>query len=135
MEIEEKEILNIIDRVPVKVHDHALKLIDAGVSKKTIVSKLISKHDLSEDDAVELYETLKKEYFQALKEQADKDVLYGTLWCAGGIIATVADIGFIFWGAIVFGGYQLIKGLANQAKYKSTSSSKIKDTEVLDSVS
>ena len=65
----------------------------------------------------------------------DKDVLYGALWCAGGIIATVADIGFIFWGAIVFGGYQLIKGLANQAKYKSTSSSKIKDTEVLDSVS
>jgi len=62
MEIEEKEILNIIDRVPVKVHDHALKLIDAGVSKKTIVSKLISKHNLSEDDAVELYETLKKEY-------------------------------------------------------------------------
>tara|TARA_B100000401_G_C52712904_1_gene674737 strand:- start:351 stop:758 length:408 start_codon:yes stop_codon:yes gene_type:complete len=135
METEEKEILNIIDRVPVKVHDHALKLIDAGVSKKTIVSKLISKYDLSEDDAIELHATLKKEYFQALKEQADKDVLYGALWCAGGIIATVADIGLIFWGAIVFGGYQLIKGLSNQAKYKSTSSSKIKDTEVLDSVS
>ena len=131
----EEELKNIIDRVPVKVHNHAIKMIDAGVSRKTIVSKLVSKHNLSQDDAIELHSTLKNEYFQALKEQADKDVLYGALWCVGGIIATVANIGFIFWGAILFGGYQLIKGLVNQSKYKSSSSSKIKDTEVLDSVS
>lgn len=40
-------------------------------------------------------------------------MIYGALWCIGGIIATVADIGFIFWGAIVFGAVQFIKGAIN----------------------
>jgi hypothetical protein len=44
-------------------------------------------------------------------ESAKKDILYGALWCIGGIVATAADIGYIFWGAILFGGFQLIKGL------------------------
>jgi hypothetical protein len=47
------------------------------------------------------------------KEGANKDMLYGALWCFGGIIATVADFGFIFWGAIVFGAIQFIKGATN----------------------
>lgn len=46
-------------------------------------------------------------------EAARNDVLWGAVWCMGGIIATAADIGYIFWGAIVFGGYQLIKGISN----------------------
>ncbi len=44
-------------------------------------------------------------------ESAQKDMLYGALWCIGGIVATVADFGYIFWGAIVFGGIQFFKGL------------------------
>ena len=47
------------------------------------------------------------------KEGANKDMLYGALWCIGGIVATVADFGFIFWGAIVFGAIQFIKGATN----------------------
>ncbi len=38
------------------------------------------------------------EYIQAKKQQAKSDMLFGSLWCIGGIIATAADIGFIFWG-------------------------------------
>jgi hypothetical protein len=49
----------------------------------------------------------------AKNSRAKKDVLYGALWCGGGIIFTVADTGFIFWGAIVFGGIQLVRGLMN----------------------
>ncbi len=49
----------------------------------------------------------------AKKEKAQKDMLFGGLWCVGGIVATVADIGYIFWGAIVFGGIQFFRGLAN----------------------
>lgn len=47
------------------------------------------------------------------KENANKDMLYGGLWCVGGIIGTMANIGFIFWGAIVFGAVQFIKGVSN----------------------
>ncbi|MES2288077.1 MAG: hypothetical protein V4547_20490 [Bacteroidota bacterium] len=47
------------------------------------------------------------------KEKAKRDMLFGALWCIGGIIATSAHIGFIFWGAIVFGGIQFFRGLIN----------------------
>lgn len=44
---------------------------------------------------------------------ANKDMLWGAVWCVGGIIGTVADTGYIFWGAIVFGAIQFFKGLSN----------------------
>jgi hypothetical protein len=49
----------------------------------------------------------------AKKERANKDMLYGALWCIGGIVATVADFGYIFWGAIIFGAIQFLKGAFN----------------------
>ncbi len=47
------------------------------------------------------------------KKNANNNMMYGALWCIGGIIATVADIGAVFWGAIVFGGIQFMKGAAD----------------------
>ena len=52
-------------------------------------------------------------YEEERKKQANKDMMYGALWCVGGLVATMADIGAIFWGAIVFGGIQFFKGLIN----------------------
>lgn len=40
-------------------------------------------------------------------------MLYGALWCVGGLALTLANVGFIFWGAIIFGGVQFFKGVAN----------------------
>lgn len=54
-------------------------------------------------------------YDEARKKQANKDMLYGALWCVGGIIASSANIGAIFWGAIVFGAIQFFKGLINSS--------------------
>ncbi|MEL6559850.1 MAG: hypothetical protein AAFQ94_16795 [Bacteroidota bacterium] len=45
-------------------------------------------------------------------ESGVKDMVIGGLFCVGGIIATAAEIGYIFWGAIVFGGIQFIRGLS-----------------------
>lgn len=47
---------------------------------------------------------------EAVKERGNKDMLYGGLWFVGGVVATVAEIGYIFWGAIVFGAIQFIQG-------------------------
>jgi hypothetical protein len=41
-----------------------------------------------------------------------QDMIFGALWCVGGIIATLADIGYNFWGAIVFGAIQFFRGLS-----------------------
>lgn len=49
----------------------------------------------------------------ARRKKANSDMLYGALWCVGGIVATAANIGFIFWGAILFGGIQFFRGLTN----------------------
>lgn len=44
---------------------------------------------------------------------AQKDIIWGLVWCVGGLVATMADVGYIFWGAIVFGAIQFFKGLSN----------------------
>lgn len=59
------------------------------------------------------FEELEYQRAQEKKAHARKDMIYGALWCVGGTIFTVADTGFIFWGAILFGGIQFFKGLAN----------------------
>jgi len=47
------------------------------------------------------------------RAKAKKGMLYGALWCIGGTVLTMAHIGFIFWGAIVFGAIQFFKRVAN----------------------
>jgi hypothetical protein len=47
------------------------------------------------------------------KEKAKKDMLYGGLWAVGGTVATLSNIGYIFWGAILFGAIQFIRGAIN----------------------
>lgn len=40
-----------------------------------------------------------------------KDVVVGGIFFVGGTIATIADTGYIFWGAIIFGGIQFFRGI------------------------
>lgn len=54
-------------------------------------------------------------------EQASHDILFGSLWLIGGLFITIftyttAGSGgsyVVTWGAIIFGGAQLIRGLVN----------------------
>ncbi len=47
-------------------------------------------------------------------KKANSDILWGAIWCVGGLIGTFANIGYVFWGAIIFGGIQLFRGLGNK---------------------
>lgn len=87
-------------------------LVNQNKSSDEVKNALIEK-GLSQDAAYTIVSNLEDEIRKAKKERASKDILFGALWCIGGIIATVANIGFIFWGAILFGGIQLVKGLVN----------------------
>jgi homoaconitase/3-isopropylmalate dehydratase large subunit len=40
-----------------------------------------------------------------------KNVIIGGLFFAGGLVATFANFGFIFWGLIIFGGIQMVRGI------------------------
>lgn len=56
---------------------------------------------------------------QPTKASARKNMIYGALWCIGGIVVTVATYSaasgggtyIVAWGAILFGGLQLLSGI------------------------
>lgn len=87
-------------------------LVNDKKSSKDVQVALVGK-GLSESAAFTIVHNLEVEIKNAKKEAGRKDMLYGALWCIGGTVATIANIGFIFWGAILFGGIQFIKGAAN----------------------
>lgn len=75
------------------------------------VKDALLKKNVEEVLADEIVSNLEKEFRAMRSEEANKKMVYGILFCAGGIIATAANVGYIFWGAIVFGAIQFFKGL------------------------
>jgi hypothetical protein len=87
-------------------------LLNDKKTSKDVQLALVEK-GLSESAAFTIIHNLEVEIKNAKRESGRKDMIYGALWCVGGTVATVANIGFIFWGAILFGGFQFIKGAIN----------------------
>ena len=82
-------------------------------SDKSIIRKLLKK-GYDETKAIQMISEARKLYTgYTLKKKAQRDILFGSLWIAGGIIGTLANIGLIFWGAILFGFMQCSKGIFN----------------------
>jgi hypothetical protein len=98
-----------------EIYEYAANLMVNGNKNSHQVINALMEQGLSRDAAAVVVENLQKQISSTKKEGATKDMIYGALWCVGGIVATAADIGFIFWGAIVFGAVQFIKGLINSA--------------------
>lgn len=95
------------------LYQYAANLLVNGKKKGAEVERLLMLKGLDADSASTIVRELEGPIREAKKAQAKKDMLHGGLWCVGGLALTLADIGFIFWGAIVFGGYQFIKGVVN----------------------
>jgi len=78
---------------------------------------LLIEEGLDPDLAASIVEKIEMQIHDLQQEhahaQAKKDMLYGALWCIGGTVLTLSNIGFIFWGAILFGGIQFFRGLIN----------------------
>ena len=95
------------------LYHYAANLLANGNESGTEVERLLMLKGLEAESATNVVRELEEPIREAKKAQAKKDMLHGGLWCIGGIALTVADIGFVFWGAILFGGVQFIKGLTN----------------------
>lgn len=87
-------------------------LINQGRDAYDVRNALIEQ-GVNSDTAYTIVDDIENQVTDAKKARAKKDMLYGALWCIGGIAATAANIGFIFWGAIVFGAIQFFKGAVN----------------------
>lgn len=99
--------------IPDHVYQQAANLLLTNKMTPSEAINALTATGINGDDAKGVVETLHGQITKLKRERANKDMLYGGLWCVGGTIATLADIGFIFWGAIVFGGIQLIRGIIN----------------------
>ncbi len=79
-------------------------------------NNLAKNEDLTPDYNVASYDEEQLTYAQEQQNrEANSDMLWGAVWCIGGLIGTFANIGYVFWGAIIFGGIQFVKGLMNRA--------------------
>ena len=100
-----------------EIYDYARNLlVNEKKNSEEIKTNLIDQ-GLEIESASIVVENLLLEQSQKRKD-ANNNMLYGALWCIGGIVATVADIGAVFWGAIVFGGIQFMKGASNVEIFK-----------------
>ena len=87
-------------------------LLNQKMSADEVKTTLVEK-EVHQEAAVMVIENVEQQIKKAKKERGQKDMLYGALWFIGSTIATLADIGFIFWGAMLFGAVQFIKGVVN----------------------
>lgn len=109
------------------------ELIGAGSSEHKII-KQFKKQGIPENEIQEGYVEVQKaikEYRESpegkkeISKQYSKKILYSAFWIVGGLLATyismqaASDGGtyFLFWGAVVFGVIDLIRGIAGYAKY------------------
>lgn len=95
-----------------EMYRYAANLFLGGKNSYEVKSALIER-GLDEQNASIVTDTLEQQIVDAKKTKAKKDMLYGALWCVGGTALTMANVGFIFWGAIIFGAIQFIKGVSN----------------------
>lgn len=99
-----------------EINEYTANLMVNQKKSATYTKNALIEKGLEEEVASEVVENFENEIRLAKKENASKDIIYGSLWCFGGIVATLSELGYIFWGAILFGGIQLIKGIVNSSK-------------------
>jgi len=99
-----------------QLYNHAAHLLLNQDKNSYQVKMALMEQGASEESANQIIERVEEEISNAQKSQANKDMLYGGLWLAGGLIMTIADTGFIFWGAIIVGGIQFAKGAMSAIK-------------------
>lgn len=74
---------------------------------------------LKPEDADVVISNLQNQYKQEKREAGNKNMLYGALWCVGGLLVTILTYSaasnggtyVVAWGAVIFGAIQFFKGL------------------------
>lgn len=93
-------------------------LIDEDKNSEEVIKALIEK-GVSRENATRLVDKLIVEIEEAQNSRANKDMLYGALWCIGGLLVTAISYAatggggryVLAWGAILFGGIQFVRGM------------------------
>jgi len=103
------------------VYAFAAEQMKSGSSPQQVQARLVEE-GLDQDSAGIVVSNLVDLRSEAIREAGRKNMLYGALWCIGGIIVTAATYSaaspggtyVVAWGAILFGAIQFFRG-AGQA--------------------
>lgn len=100
------------------VYALAAEQMKNGASSQQIQSMLVEK-GIDQESAATVVSNLARMRSEAIREASKKNMLYGALWCIGGIVVTAATYSaasgggkyVVAWGAILFGAIQFFRGL------------------------
>ena len=103
-----------------QIYKYAANLLFEQKKSDEETKECLIKSGLTPADADYVINELNNYYKQEERKAGKKNMLYGALWCIGGIIVTVmtyqAAAGggtyVVAWGAILYGGIQFIKGVS-----------------------
>jgi hypothetical protein len=93
-----------------------------GKNTQEIIKELV-KGGLSKEEATQYVNSTEQSFKESpegrkrLAAKYSRKMLFGVLWVAGGITATMVFEGWIFWGAIVFGFWDILSGFFGWLKY------------------
>lgn len=95
-----------------RVYEYAADLIlNKGMSYEETTRELVSQ-GVDEEGANTVVSNLKEQIKEAKNEAANKELGYGALWAIGGAGLTAITGGtFIFYGAVIWGVWLILKGL------------------------
>ena len=111
------------EQVVEAVYAFAVEQLKAGSSPEQIQATLVEK-GLSQEIAETIVSNLTRVVSEAKSKAGKKNMVYGALWCVGGIIVTAvtyssaSDGGghyVVAWGAIIFGAIQFFRGVAQSS--------------------
>ncbi len=111
--------------------------LEKKVKKESIAKYVAKKTKVEIDEAMRYVEETEKsiiayketkEYKLEMLKGGKKLITGGILWTVGGIVATVVSYSaaasnsgggtyYLFWGAVIFGLYDLFRGIAQKKKY------------------
>lgn len=91
---------------------YAVKLIvELEYAPANAIKMIMERKNVDKATAEQVVEEALKSLNSATKGKAVRDIVIGGLFFVGGTVGTLANIGYIFWGAIIFGGIQMVRGI------------------------
>ena len=115
-----------INEVAQQIYAYATNLMINQKKSPGEAKRILMDQGLNQEQASVVINNLSKQIKQAKQSKANKNMLYGALWCVGGTVVTAATYSaasgggkyVIAWGAIIFGAAQFIKGLVDYMSLK-----------------
>ena len=109
----EQEVQDFVNRV----YDYAASLrLNSELSWEMVCEELVNQ-GINREDAQVVVDNLREQEHNARKIASKKEIGYGLLWALGGVLLTViSDWKYIFWGAVVWGIWLILKGINGKEK-------------------